>query len=200
MATSRAKLRLVQPYEDDGLDDLVYDGTTGDPTVVAYDPGGVTGWAVFSVHPDSLTDPEVLVTLNVNHFACGEFSGAEAEEVDEMVTLAEAWPGAALLLEDFVPQKLEQSRAFLSPVRINAAFKYEMRRHHGRRCWMQMPALAKTTITMDRLRAMETYWKATEGKKDARMAVVHALVFLKRLKADPKLLAEVFPALASEKA
>ena len=189
-------LKLVKPYQDDGEDELVYDGTTGDATVVAYDPGGITGWSVFSVHPDALVDPELLAVPNINYFACGEFVGEEAREVDEMVALAEAWPGAALVLEDFVPQQFNQSRAFLSPVRIIAAFRYEMRTHHRRRCFMQMPALAQKTVTMDRLRGMPTYWKATEAKKDARMAVVHGLTFIKRLKADSKLLKEAFPALS----
>lgn len=175
--------------------DLCYDGTGGDPTVIAYDPGGVTGWSLFSVHPDALTDPECLVLDNVTHWACGEFNGDEYKLVDQMLQLADDWPGAALLTEDFVPQQFNQSRAFLAPVRLNAAFAYEIGRE--RRVWYQLSSLAMLTITDARLRSLGRYWHDTEGMKDARAATKHALTFLKRLKTQPKLLKQAFPNLGA---
>lgn len=164
-----------------------------DPTVIAFDPGGVTGWALFQVHPDALLDPGVRILANIQHWSCGQFSGSESSQVDQMRALADDWPEAALVNEDFVPQEFNQSRAFLSPVRLNAAFSYIMR---PRRVWYQMPSLAKTTITDDRLRLLGVYWHETEGFEHARVSVKHCLTFLKRLKEQPKLRSEVFSDLA----
>jgi hypothetical protein len=108
-------------------DEVWYDGTSGDPTVVWYDSGGITGWAVISVHPDALTDPECFVMDNVTYFACGEFYGNEFMQVDQMLALAETWQGAALGVEHWVLYDSSAGRKdenLTSAVRLNAAFRY----------------------------------------------------------------------------
>lgn len=194
-----------------GADEILYDGTTGDPTVVWFDPGGITGWGVFSVHPDALTDPSFRVLDNITHWACGQFVGGEANQVDQMVELARSWPGAAIGCEDFILRKFERGRELLAPVRMNAAFSYAMRRgvtfvRDGRTgehkpevdrsgyvtIHYQQPALAMTTMTDDRLKALG-YYERTVGLQHARDAVRHCITFLKRLKEKPALRAEVFP-------
>lgn len=192
-------------------DEILYDGTTGDPTVVWFDPGGVTGWAVFSVHPDSLLDPSFRILENVTHWACGQLTGGEFAQVDQMVDLARTWPGAAIGCEDFVLRKFAGGRELLAPVRLNAAFSYAMKRgltserdgRTGERkpaidrggyvtIHYQQASLAMTTMTDDRLKALG-YYERTIGLQHARDAVRHNITFLKRLKEKPLLRKEVFP-------
>jgi hypothetical protein len=173
----------------------LYDGTSGDPAVIAFDPGGSTGWSLFQVHPESLTDPGVQILDNVLYFACGEFYGTEMSQVDAMLSLVDEWPGSALVTEDFILDTKVTSQEVLSPVRLNAAFKYACSRSLGRHVWVQNREQAFSTITDERLERLQRYWNATIGKKDARVAVKHNLTFMRRLKQQPKLLAKVFPAL-----
>lgn len=213
-------------------DEVLYDGTSGDPTVVWYDGGGTTGWAVISVHPDALTDPECFVMDNVTFFACGEFYGNEFMQVDQMIALAELWPGAALGVEHWVlydSQKDRKDENLTSLVRINAAFRYGLHsramlaQHYEDRCGATMPALLgdggmpvkrpvpevfRQTAALgvhslkEELLKMATYqgksfYILTRGSDHARDATRHALTFLKRLKGNPKLRAEAFPALSA---
>lgn len=170
----------------------MHDGSDGDPTVIAYDPGGVTGWALFSVHPDAVADPSLKILNNVEYARWGQFTGTEFDQVDQMLDLADAWPGAAIVTEDFILRQFNASRALLSPVRLNAAFRYCLGR--DRRVYLQQPSLAKTTITDERLRVMG-YWDNTKGEVHARDAIRHNFTFWKRVKEDRKLLAAAFPAL-----
>lgn len=173
--------------------EVLYDGTSGDPTVVWYDPGGTCGWTVFSVHPASLLEPDVRVLDNVHHFSWGEFTGTEFDIVDQMLDLADAWPGAALGTEHFILQQFRRDENLLSLVRLNAAFRYELVRHgRNRRLHRQSASLAMTSVTDERLKSWG-YWERTAGQPHARDAIRHDLTFLKRLRSQPKLLKEVFP-------
>lgn len=168
--------------------------TEEDPTVIAYDPGGVTGWAVISVHPDALLDPDCYILDNITHFSCGQFIGNEFEHVDQMLWLADYWPSAGLVVEDFILRKFDMSRNLLAPVRLTAAFRYTLMPE--RFVHIQAPQLAKTTVTDARLRAMG-FWEQTAGAVHARDAIRHVLTFYKRLKSNPKLLKETFPELVN---
>lgn len=174
-------------------DELVYDGSSGDPTVISYDTGGTTGWSLFSVHPDALLYPDVMILDNITHFAFGQMVGNEYLQVDAMRDLADKWPGAALVLEDFILRRFDMSRNTLAPVRLNAAFRYEMSLAPTRYVYLQSSSLALTTITDERLKALG-FWERTAGLVHARDAIRHGLTFLKRLKTNPKLCAQVFPA------
>lgn len=183
------------------LPDVLYDGSTGDPTIIAYDPGGVTGWAMMQVASEALSDPDYLIMQNVTHFACGQFLGTEFAQVDQMVQLAEDWPGAGLVCEDFVLRKFDKARELLSPVRITSAFRYTMSKcesyvdgQDGRLVRLQQPSLAMTTVTDDRLKAMR-YFERTAGAPHARDATRHVITFARRLKEDVRLRSAVFPAL-----
>jgi len=212
-------------------DEVWYDGTSGDPTVVWYDGGGTTGWAVFSVHPDALTDPECFVMDNVTFFACGEFYGNEFMQVDQMIALAELWPGAALGVEHWIlydTQKDRKDENLTSLVRINAAFRYGLhsramlRQHYADKGGAMMPTLLGEGGAPVKRPIPEVYRQTaklgvhdmpeaalhsatyqgkslyilTRGSEHARDAARHGMTFLKRLKGNPKLRAEAFPALA----
>jgi hypothetical protein len=213
--------------------EVLYDGTSGDPTVIWYDGGGTTGWTVISVHPDALTDPECRVTDNITHFATGEFYGNEFMQVDQMVSLAESWPGSALGVEHWVHYDSTQGRKdenMTSLARINAAFRYAMHLRSWEReelsstgIWREpIPLLGENGMPVRREappvhrqtaqfmkkglalpvldvvswngRSLAEYCKGSEHERDATR---HSLLFLKRIKKQPQLRKEVFPALSA---
>jgi len=205
--------------------------------VIAVDPGSTTGWAVWQVHPEALSNPEILILENVQYWAhgqidCGATKGnagnsaaisaveileAEAgqlmdgeriEEIDvfadgtltpirgadslgisttgesagasEILQLVEGWPGAAIVVEDFILRKFDQGRDILSPVRVMEKFEFGLW-VLGRdgQAFRQQPALAKTTATDDRLQRWGFY-RREGGLKHARDADRHAITFLRR--------------------
>lgn len=215
--------------------EVLYDGTSGDPTVVWYDGGGTTGWTVISVHPDALTDPECRVTDNITHFATGEFYGNEFMQVDQMITMAELWPGACLGVEQWVHYDSTHGRKdsnMTSLERINAAFRYGLYLRarertefteapggklgepiglvdaegmpirveppvvHRQTAVFMKKGLALSVLDVVRWngRSLAELCKGSEHERDATR---HALLFLKRLKANPGLRKEVFPALTA---
>lgn len=178
-------------------------------TVIAFDPGGTTGWSVFDVHPEALFDSEVSIVENINLWThgqtdCGSTKGnlgksshagisttGEAAGVAELVGLCRSWPGAAVVIEDFIVRRMDQSRDFLSPVRITAALSqwlWQMDRHY----FVQQPAYAKTTVTDARLKAWGFYSRAG-GENHARDADRHAITFLRKCKADREFRIRAFP-------
>ena len=142
--------------------------------VLSLDPGGTTGWAVFSVHPDAMSgDPEIPILPNIELWRCGEFTGPRNSQIDQIVDLCSAWPDARLVTEDFV---LRQLNAVLEPVAINAAIDWALRPRY----WVyQMSSLAMSTVTDERQKAWG-FW--VPGKEHARDAVKHNITFLKRRK------------------
>ena len=142
--------------------------------VIAIDPGGTTGWALFQVHPEAMGgDPELRALDNVEFWTAGQFYGKQDDQIDEILELVHSWPNARLVTEDFI---LRQLNAVLSPVEINAILRREVRPRY----WVKQPAnLALTTVTDDRQKAWG-FW--VPGQEHARDAVKHAITFLKRRK------------------
>jgi hypothetical protein len=156
----------------------------GLPAILAIDPGGTTGWAVFAFYHSSFAD----LREGVAFWTCGEFVGPENDQVDELVELALAWPAADIVIEDFILRQFNMDRALLSPVRITAAFSWAMRgtgiaggkwkKGQERTFSLQQPSLAMSTVTDARLRSWG-YWDGCPGPH-ARDAVRHALTFARR--------------------
>lgn len=142
--------------------------------VISLDPGGTTGWAIFSVHPDAMKgDPTIPIFGNIEWWTAGQFSGRQDDQVDAIVALVRSWPGARLVTEDF---KLRRLDAELSPVEINAMVLRETRPRY----WVkQMSSLAMKTVTDDRQK-LWGFW--VPGQEHARDAVKHNITFLKRRK------------------
>jgi len=212
--------------------EVLYDGTSGDPTVIWYDGGGTTGWVVISVHPDALTDPECRVTDNITHYAVGEFYGNEFMQVDQMVALYEMWPGSCVGVEHWVHYDSTHGRKdenLTSLARINAAFRYALHlrswerealargrlsepiallTEEGEPVRREVPNVQRQTasfmkkggVSVEMLSVIvwegRSLAKRCEGSEHKRDATRHALIFLKRLKTQPTLRKEVFPALA----
>lgn len=142
--------------------------------VLALDPGGTTGWAVFEVHPDAMGgDPDIRIMSNILFWEAGQFTGKQDDQIDAIVDLVNHWPHARLVTEDF---KLRQLNAQLDPVEINATLRWAIRPRY----WVKQHAsLAMATVTDDRQKAWG-YW--LPGQEHARDAVKHAITFLKRRK------------------
>lgn len=182
-------------------------------TVISLDPGGTTGWSVMDVHPEALTDPDVPILGNINLWShgqvdCGSTKGnlgtsshagisttGEAAGVAELVGLCRSWPGACVVIEDFIVRRFDQSRDFLSPIRITAAISQWLWQQN-RSYFVQQPAYAKTTATDDRLRHWGLY-ERSGGQNHARDADRHSITFLRKCKADKEFRERAFPHLYS---
>lgn len=104
----------------------------------------------------------------------GECAGAS-----EMLYLVDIWPGAAILVEDFILRTSNMSRDVLSSVRVTAAFEFGLWMMGRNEVPRQQPSLAKTTATDDRLKAWGLY-RSEGGMRHARDADRHAITFFRR--------------------
>jgi hypothetical protein len=166
-------------------------------TIVAYDPGKHTGWAVLHLDAAWLLGPDrsvighlvgvetgmwepVLDSRQWKHLKREPWEGADCEVTDAMVDLALRWTYAALVMEGFVPMRPSRDRDFLSPVRVGAGFNYAMHRV-GRRVHYQTPS-EKDIITVARLQRWGL-WKegyGTTGGAHEFDALRHGLVAAKK--------------------
>lgn len=171
-------------------------------TIIGLDPGGTTGWSLMSVHAEALFDPEVPLMENITFWQhgqidCGTLKGnrgtsgvgdvedgvsthGEAAGVNEIISLLRAWPGATVVIEDFIIRQMNQGRDFLAPVRITAALNQYMY-NQNREMYYQQPSLAKTAATDERLKMWNLY-ERSGGLNHARDADRHVITFIKRLK------------------
>jgi hypothetical protein len=158
--------------------------------VIAFDPGGTTGWSVIGVPYESVFGDE---KGSVAEFDCGEFNGTENDQVIAMCRLArdmddpDASPATpALVTEDFNLHTQSMAKEALSPVRINAALEFAV--EHGfatfSNLFYQAPSLAKSTATDERLRIWDLY---DASSRHARDATRHAITFIRRVSSDEKL-------------
>lgn len=142
--------------------------------VIAFDPGGTTGWALFQVHPDAMGgDPDIPVIPNIEWWTAGEFTGNLDDQCDEAVELINSWPNARLVSEAFI---LRQLNADLAPVEMNAKMRWAFRPRYFS---MQQASMAMSTVTDDRQKSWGLW---VPGKPHARDGVKHAVTFLKRRK------------------
>lgn len=91
-------------------------------TVIAYDPGGTTGWALLSLYPEAV-NPGYRILDNVVFWTCGQFVGRTVAQGREMALLAAAWPSAHIVVEDFILRTYRQDRVLLEPVRVTSSFE-----------------------------------------------------------------------------
>ena len=124
--------------------------------VVAFDPGGTTGWCALGVDPTVLNKPdfpgenknkealplhECLVLKRYGEIDCmgrktepprishAVNMGGENSGVHQMLSIVLAeYPKSAIVLEDFILdfRKADKTRDLLSPVRLTAAFSYAL--------------------------------------------------------------------------
>lgn len=157
------------------------------PTVVSFDMGTVIGWAVWSVHAESLVDPQVKILGNVDLWSHGQIDthntvSGEMAAIDECVQIVDGFPGAAVLMEDFILRMYSKGRELLAPVRLNAMMDYGLRRTlHVDFSHRQQPSEAKSTVTDERLK-LWGFYQREGGLEHARDADRHAITFLRKAK------------------
>lgn len=151
-------------------------------TVIAFDPGGTTGWCLIGVHPDSIKDRQYRIVDNIVFWSVGEYIGDEDQQTEMMLELVDAWPLAKVVIEDFVLRKFSSARELLSPVRITAKFEYGMKIHRKRPFIIQPGKLAMDAVTDARIKRMGMWPPLSGGEDHKRDAFRHAMTWLKRAK------------------
>lgn len=170
--------------------------------VIAIDPGETTGWSLIVVNPECLSDPKEKILANILVHQHGEvsskrtgpvgiFNEGECLAVNDLYTLAESWPHAAIVIEDFIIRNNDRTRSFLSPVRMTSKLE-QLLWADSRIYFRQQANDAKTTAKDWRLKEWGMY-EREGGLGHARDADRHAIVFLRRLTQSAKLRAQAFP-------
>lgn len=182
--------------------------TTGWATVMAYDPGGTTGWSVMCVDPVALLvkrDKSVLkprtyaaaqkpIPAVLRHFAAGEITGPRPEQCDQLAELIDMWADCAVVGERFTLRKFLQDDDLLEPERFNACMEWHLY-GTGRPLHKQTPEQAKSKWNDDRLKRAKSLGQAwwVVGKDHARDGVRHAGLFLDRARMQPELRGRAWP-------
>lgn len=147
---------------------------------MSFDQGGTTGWSIFGVYMECLRSDDYKILDNIEFWSAGELVGPETNQVEQMLTMAANWPDAHLLLEGFQLRQLTGGSEMLSPVRMEAAFRFGLARDAPDRQYIiQLPQLAMETMTDERLQAAGIW---VPGKEHAVDAIRHNLTWLRRAK------------------
>jgi hypothetical protein len=192
-------------------EEITYDNAT----IIAIDPGGTTGWSLISVPPESLCESDVPILSNIwqhqhGQVDCGMHRGnlatslhpgistdGEFSGVYDLVKFIRNWPCAAVVIEDFQLRVHRMDRELLSPVRVTSAIGFDLWKS-GRDYHIQTPTDAKRTCSDERLKTWRMY-DPTGGLVHARDADRHALLFLRKAKANRRHRAAAWPHLFGER-
>lgn len=167
--------------------------------VVAFDPGGTTGWTVLGIRPDALLsvyeDPAAQIHfIDYGEIGSGHGDGSEVAAghpslnmygenvaVTKMLDIIDKFPRAAVVFEDFIldPKAATMGRELLTPVRLIAAFSYgyHVEEHKGK-FFVQNRSLVKTTCTNERLKNWGLF--EPHPRDHIRDATRHAFYFLRQ--------------------
>jgi hypothetical protein len=163
--------------------------------VLAFDPGGTTGWSVMCIRPKDLVSQREITRKLLTHFASGQIVGGEHEQVDQCVELVDIWPHAAVVSESFHQRirntGLETDPAY-SPVRINATLKWWLATE-DRYLFKQSPSDAKKAWDDERLEEVKLDPEGGHANRHARDGVRHAALFLNRARAQKGLRHTAWP-------
>lgn len=162
------------------------------------DPGKTTGWATGIFLRASIFENERaddLIPDGIIELEMGQVTGDENGQVDKLIEIVDQFHPDALIIEDFELRKLLKSRDLLSPVRVGHKLDYAIHAkrfnisagYDGPRIEWQLPALAMTTATDDRLKLWGLY---VPGKEHARDGERHVVTFARRMKTDASLRAK----------
>lgn len=161
---------------------------------LAFDPGVTTGWCVYRVPRLRLLEKgflEAMVPGRGGGWNAGEFTGGDWWSVDTMLDVTravyaevdeEAGDEWVILVEDFVVRMISMKRSFLSPVRLSAAYRRDMRGapvHIEER----LSSDAMNVVTDGRLRDWGMYRPGSEHARDAQR---HAIMMCRRYSSEPR--------------
>lgn len=147
--------------------------------LIAFDPGGRTGWAWWRIHYRAFSRPEHKVLANVMHHASGEYGGTEHDNVNQCLGLIDkAREGRYrsrmhVVSEGFQLTQIKGGKNLLIPERINTLLEWELSKR-GMTLTIQGRA-ERTGVTHDKLKAMG-YKK--RYPKDEFAAMQHGVTWL----------------------
>lgn len=153
--------------------------------IFAFDPGGVTGWSLLTLHRKPFgADIELLDTTQdecIKHkrsWFHGEIDCLANDfelGVWRIKKIIDLYPHAAVVFEDFWVRQLSVD---LAPIKIISAVRQHLW-ENGRQMFVQSASQAKTMATDDRLKLWKCYTREG-GLGHARDADRHALLFLRK--------------------
>ncbi|WGH22066.1 RuvC-like resolvase [Gordonia phage MerCougar] len=179
-----------------------------DLSIIAFDPGGTTGWSLMRLDPVKLLDKTVRPNDVVTRWChgeidCGAQSGSagtsaiaqggdlghsetgEAAGVflcERLIRKVAGIPRTVVVVEDFILRTQTKGRDALSPVRITGGLDQLL--WEGKNVpyplVKQQPSEAKASVTDERLKLWGFY---DSGSRHARDADRHALLFLRKVRA-----------------
>lgn len=176
--------------------------------LVTFDPGGTIGYSHFTLDIRAFTRPENKVLAHVTDWECGEFEGEEniqCASASRLIwqarfgdmpfnnptdVLSSGLSKSDILSEDFELTQMIGGKNLLSPVRINAKLDW-ICDQWGLKLNLQRRSM-RTGVTPERLLrygfqsplSRSGKWTKTGNGKDAFAAMQHAIVWLRRVKAD----------------
>lgn len=153
--------------------------------IVAFDPGGVIGWAHLVIHFKAFITPRSKVLANLIDWGTGEFHDTESANLAECVALMRAarygqmpfHSKTDVVTEDFELTQLVGGHNLLSPVRCNAVLEWEAARVGGVNFHYQKRQM-RTGVTKQRLKMMGL----SSVGKDSFAAMQHAITWARRVK------------------
>ncbi len=158
--------------------------TRGQYHVVAFDPGGVMGWAAFSLSKLAFVDRDATLLEHLHWWDTGEFEGEERSILRQAVELCRkakygSMPFNAdtdVVSEDFDLVQTVGGKELLSPVRQNAVLDWALK-EMGIPFHLQNRSM-RTNVTTERLKR----WGFKAAGKDSKAALQHGIVYLRRRK------------------
>lgn len=170
--------------------------------VLAYDPGGTTGWSVLCVKPRDLLNVKKPINSRLfQHIASGQIVGSEHAQIDQLTEIIDMWPEAAVLGESFVQRirntNLETDPAY-SPVRINAVLKWWLATE-DRFLFKQSPDMGKSSWTDPMLVKSKMEPGGGYKNRHARDAMRHGLTFIERARKQKGLRHAAWPKFYNDK-
>lgn len=153
------------------------------PTVLAFDPGGTTGWSLITVPKMLLSTRDSPITELFDarkDWQHGQISGNECDQVDAMLRLCRLHFHACIVIEDFTLRRFDHDKEMLSPVRLTAMLDYALHARSDRRTtFRQQPSEAMQIATDTYLKQLNLY-ERKGGMGHARDADRHAVLWLRK--------------------
>lgn len=152
--------------------------------LIAYDPGGTIGFFHAIVDLRAFSRPENKILNNLIYWNCGELSGSETEQEDQLTRFIKQYHyvngrriRTQVIGEAFDLVQLIGGDDILSPVRINAVIQWECAKLGVP--WALQRRHLRIKVTKERLKL----WGFTERfRKDEFAATQHGWYYLRSLK------------------
>lgn len=171
--------------------------------VIAFDPGGTTGWSVMETTYGGLNDQTKSLHEVVTKWWHGQivsndekidnYEQVATATMDEIILTAAHERGCdfAVVIESYQIRSKRTDAETISPIRFIAALEHLVW-EHNRYLAKQQPS-EKSIASDDRLESWGFY--APDGLQHARDADRHALIFLRKLRSKKSLQRRHFPML-----